>query len=263
MFDDRTGYSRSEIHSRLAERVVRLGAPQPNERVLDIATGTGFVAVPAARLVGERGTVLGVDISAVMLERAREAVAAAGVSNVKLVQADAEKLDYPAGSFDVIFCCNALPYMSDVPAALRRWQMLLRPGGRLAFNCWSELSYATGHLLRVIAARHGIRVGVVGRETGTPERCRSILDGAGFVRSEVMAEPTANYFTVNLLEAAWELAMKNPLYGMTLGDVSRLTELRDEYMAEARSASVWKDIDAEVGAYFVLAHKAPSLPSSY
>jgi ubiquinone/menaquinone biosynthesis C-methylase UbiE len=41
-----------EIHARLADRLVRVAVPQPNERVLDIATGTGFVAIPVVRLVG-------------------------------------------------------------------------------------------------------------------------------------------------------------------------------------------------------------------
>jgi len=135
-FDARTDYSRSKTHARLANRLVRLAAPQSDERVLDIATGTGFVAILAAQLVGKRGTVVGVDISTGMLEQATEAIVAAGVSNIELIQADAETLDYSVGSFDLIFCCNALPYMTDVPAALRLWHSLLRPGGRLAFNCW-------------------------------------------------------------------------------------------------------------------------------
>ena len=223
MFDGRTEYSRSEIHARLADRLVRLGAPQPNERVLDIATGTGFVAIPAARLVGKRGTVIGVDISPGMLDQAAKAVAAAGVRNVELAQADAEALDYPAGSFDLIFCCNALPYMTDVPAALKHWYSLLRPGGRLAFNCWAEHSYATGHLLRIIAARHGIPVAAVGQDTGTPERCRSLLAAAGFIQTELVTEPTATFFTANHLETFPDMAVKNPLYGITPTDASRLS----------------------------------------
>jgi SAM-dependent methyltransferase len=190
-----------------------------------------------------------------MMDQAAEAIVAAGVGNVDLIQADAETLDYSAGSFDLIFCCNALPYMTDVPAALRLWHSLLRPGGRLAFNCWADESYATGHLLRAIAARHGIRVAVVGRDTGTPERCRAVLAAAGFVRTEVLAEPTASFFSVDQLAAIPEMAVKNPLYGITPSDAGRLSDLLDAYMTDARSPTVRQCIDVEMGAYFVLTHK--------
>ena len=125
----------------MANRLVQLAAPQPSESVLDIATGAGFVTIPVAHLVGASGKVVGVDISAGMLTQARQAVSAAGLSNIELEQADAESLDYAPSSFDLVICCNALPYMSDIPAALRHWHSLLRPGGRLAFNCWAEHSY--------------------------------------------------------------------------------------------------------------------------
>jgi len=260
-FNARTDYSRSELHAWLANRLVRLAAPQPNERVLDIATGTGFVAIPTARLVGKQGTVVGVDISPGMLDQGADAVVAAGLSNVKLVQADAEALDYPAASFDLVLCGNALPYMSDVPAALRHWRLLLKPGGRLAFNCWAEQSHVTGHLLRTIAARHGIRVATIGRDTGTVDRSRTILGVSGFVDTKVVAEPTSTFFSADQLEAALESAVKSPLYGITPGDAVRLKGLRDEYIAETRFPCVQRAIDAEAGAYFVLSYK-PSYPKS-
>ena len=254
-FDARTDYSRSDIHARLADRLIRLAAPQPGERVLDIATGTGFVAIPTARLVGERGTVVGVDISSGMLEQASKAVAAEGLSNVDLVLADAETLSCPADSFDLVVCASALPYMVDVPAALRHWHTILRPGGRLAFNCWSEQSWATNRLLRAVAARHGIRVAMVGGDTGTPDRCRAVLAAARFVRPEIVAEPTRDYFAVEQLEGVLESAPKNPLCGITPGDAVRLGNLRDEYAAEVSAASTRQGINTEVGAYFVLAYK--------
>ncbi len=56
------------------------------------------------------------------------------------------------------------------------------------------------------------------------------------------------------------MAVKNPIYGITPSDASRLSDLRDEYITEARSTSVRDSIDAEAGAYFVLAHKLPASP---
>lgn len=255
IFDARIDYHRSELHAQMANRLVQLAAPQPRESVLDIATGTGFVAIPVAHLVGASGKVVGVDISAGMLAQAKQAVSAAGLSNLKLEQADAEHLDYAPDSFDLVICCNALPYMSDVPAALRHWHSLLRPGGRLAFNCWAEHSYAMGHLVRVVAARHGIRVAVAGQDTGTPERCRDVLTAAGFYRPDVVIEPTGNFFSPDRLAAVFTAVLKNPLYNLAPSEADQLKNLRDEYMEEARSPSVRKNVEAEIGAYFVLAHK--------
>lgn len=253
-FNARSTYRRSELHARMAERFVRLAAPQPGERVLDVATGTGFVSIPTARLVGEQGTVVGVDISAGMLEQAATAVAAEDLNNITLRQIDAEKLDYPAESFDLITCCNALPYMSDVPGAVRSWRALLRPGGRLAFNCWSEDSHATGHLLRGIAASYGLGVSVIGRDTGTPERCRTVLAAAGYARQEVLVEPTANYLSVERLADVLESALRSPLFGIAPSDIDRINDLREEYLAQAQSSAVRESLDAEMGAYFVLAY---------
>ena len=226
------------------------------KRVLDVATGTGFVSIPAARLTGVQGYVVGVDISTGMLNQAKEAIRAEGLSNIDLVQADAETLNYPTSSFDLITCGNALPYMADVPGVLRRWCALLRPGGRLAFNCWAEDSFATGQLLRNIAAAHGIRIAVIGQDTGTPERCRTILAAAGFERQEFHVEPTATFFSADRLGDVFDSALNNPLYSMSKSDIRLVSDLREEYMVEAQSSSVRESIDAELGAYFVLAYKS-------
>jgi Methylase involved in ubiquinone/menaquinone biosynthesis len=255
VFDARTNYRRSGPHASLAAELLRLALPQPDERVLDIATGTGFVAVQAARLVGSRGSVLGVDLSPGMLRQAREAIAEAGLDNLALVQADAEELGLLDDEFDLATCCNALPYMTHVAAALQHWLAFLRPGGRLVFNCWAENSHATGHLLRRLAARHGIRVAPVGIDTGTPARCRRLLSDIGFRDVEVVEKPTAAFISASTVEGVFDSFLDNPLYEVSRSDADRLRALRDEYVAQARSARVRQEIEAERGAYFVLARK--------
>lgn len=81
-FDKRAAtYNNNSWHIPYAERLVELAAPAPGMRILDAATETGFAAVAAARAAGPAGRVVGADISAGMLARARESIAAAGLTS--------------------------------------------------------------------------------------------------------------------------------------------------------------------------------------
>ena len=106
---------------RLLGRPVRAG-----EAVLDPGCGTGWQAAGLSRTLGARpgaGPVLGVDLSAGMLRRAR----AAGAG--PLLQADATRLPLAAGSVDLVVTRGVLHHLPDVVAALAEWRRVLRPGG--------------------------------------------------------------------------------------------------------------------------------------
>ena len=257
-FDTRSlDYNKDNFHGRLVDKVVALARPKSGETVLDVATGTGLAAISAARLVGERGRVLGVDLSPGMLAGARKAIDSEGLKNVELIQGDAETLAYPAATFDVVLCVSALPYLSDIPFALRKWHGLLKPGGRVAFNCWSSASYITGFLVRVVAARHGIALPVTGEEVGSPDFCRAALATAEFVDSTVEVDPSGGHFVpLERVERAWDGWVQNPIFHPRQPeDAARLLGLKDEYLIEARNQATEQGVWDEMTAYFVLGHK--------
>jgi len=112
----------------------------PGQRVLDVACGTGLVAFDAARAVGSGGRVLGIDLSGQMIEAASRRARAGQSSNVSFARMDAETLDLPDASFDIVLCALGLMYMPDPERALREMRRVLRPGGRLVLAVWGKRS---------------------------------------------------------------------------------------------------------------------------
>ncbi|MBV8341213.1 MAG: class I SAM-dependent methyltransferase [Gammaproteobacteria bacterium] len=105
---------------------------RPGQRALDVAGGTGDLAVGLARQVGARGLVVLSDINAAMLARGRDRLIDAGFTgNVACVQADAERLPFTSGAFDCITIGFGLRNVTDKGAALSSMQRALRPGGQL------------------------------------------------------------------------------------------------------------------------------------
>jgi demethylmenaquinone methyltransferase / 2-methoxy-6-polyprenyl-1,4-benzoquinol methylase len=105
---------------------------RPGQRALDVAGGTGDLAVGLARQVGPRGLVVLTDINAAMLARGRDRLIDAGlVDNVRCVQANAERLPFPDASFDCITIGFGLRNVTDKAAALTAMRRALKPGGQL------------------------------------------------------------------------------------------------------------------------------------
>jgi SAM-dependent methyltransferase len=99
--------------------------------VLDVATGTGEVLLASAHRCGERGQVVGIDLSAAMLERAAGAIRGLHLNNANVRQMDAEELKFPDESFDVALCAFGLSSFPDMTRALGECWRILYPGGRL------------------------------------------------------------------------------------------------------------------------------------
>jgi len=117
------------------EAVMAGAALAPGERVLDVACGTGLIALQAARAVGPDGHVVGVDLSGRMVDAARVAVERR-VGNATFVRMDAERLALPSASVDVALCALGLMYLPDPGQAAREMHRVLRPGGRVVIAVW-------------------------------------------------------------------------------------------------------------------------------
>jgi ubiquinone/menaquinone biosynthesis C-methylase UbiE len=121
----------------LASTLLGLARLTPVDRVLDVGTGSGLVALGAAPLVTS-GKVVGIDHSPGMLERASAKARRWGLgNNVSFRQMDAEKLEFPDRSFDKVLSLYALLHFPEPLRALREMHRVLTPGGRLVIGVGS------------------------------------------------------------------------------------------------------------------------------
>jgi SAM-dependent methyltransferase len=125
-----------ETSTRLQqERLLEAAAIAAGERVLDVGCGSGGVTLAAAR-AADGGEAVGIDLSAPMIDVARESARAQGVGNATFVRGDAQVYPFEAGAYDVVLSCTGSMFFSDQVAAFRNLARALRPGGRVVLLSW-------------------------------------------------------------------------------------------------------------------------------
>ena len=182
-----------ELEARLDEQIAPLGLAaieaagvRPGERVLDVGCGCGQTSLQLAERVGPSGSVTGVDITTVMLERARARADEAKLPSASFLNADAQTFAFEVGGFDLIFSRFGVMFFSGPTAAFANLRRALAPGGRLTFVCWQSL--ANNEWMSVTIAAVAKHVTLPVPVPGAPgpftfadtDRVRGILEDAGF-----------------------------------------------------------------------------------
>jgi SAM-dependent methyltransferase len=116
------------VTGRLVEPLLDVAQVGPGTRVLDVATGPGYVAAEAAR---KGATVCGVDVAEAMVAQAQ-----AEHPSVEFRRADAQSLPFEDGAFDAVVCNFGLPHFGRPEMAVAEGARVLAPGGRLALTTW-------------------------------------------------------------------------------------------------------------------------------
>lgn len=162
------------------------------ERVIDIGCGCGATSTELARRVGPTGHVLGVDISAPMLARARER-ASLGLK-LEFINADATVHQFKDASVDLLFSRFGVMFFADPVLSFGNMHKAVRPGGRLIFACWRESRKNPWMMVPLQEAyKHVPRLPEVSADDPGPfslaseKKIRSILSEAGF--SAIATEP--------------------------------------------------------------------------
>ena len=111
----------------------------PGAKILDVGCGWGDTAIELARKAGPSGSVLGLDICDEFMEKGRRDARAAGLDNVKFVEADVQTFRF-APEYDLCFSRFGMMFFSNPVAAMRNIRTALKPGGRLVFITWRTIA---------------------------------------------------------------------------------------------------------------------------
>jgi ubiquinone/menaquinone biosynthesis C-methylase UbiE len=211
MFDGAaTSYNRTgpSIFTQFGARLVEYVPLAPGARVLDVATGTGAVLLPIARRVGSDGYVTGIDLSRAMLQEAENAVLRDGLTNIKLPKMDAEHLEFPGQTFDVVICAFGLFLFPDMQAALREMYRVCKPNGYIGVSVFDKKQppfNPAWPLLNQQFMAYQIGVRMPQQLAYAPEEVEALLSQFGFHSIETCSE--TNDFVYASTEDMWGLAL--------------------------------------------------------
>lgn len=255
-----SSYDNGDWHPRIAQRLVEYAQLDPGQQVLDIATGTGIVAIEAAQIIGTEGRVIGVDISAGMLDVAKRKSETLGLSNIEFLLADAEDLNFPDNSFDHVFCSSAFIWMSDLIGVLKLWHKLIKPGGLLSFHAFADTAFVGGVVAQKVLENYGISL-LLNRTTGTVDKCYDLLQQAGFEKINIKTEQDGSYISLEQAKRMWPGSGSCPAPGQypnPLLELSskQLTQAKAEFDAELETLNTEQGIWNDITIFYTFGRKA-------
>ncbi|MFC7496503.1 MULTISPECIES: class I SAM-dependent methyltransferase [unclassified Nocardioides] len=193
---DRVG---TAYHAHFAGRLLDLAGPQREARLLDVACGRGAVLVAAAQR--GLGDLTGIDVSPAMIELARADLAAAGCE-AELRVMDAERLDFPDASFDVLTAAFALFFLPDPARAAAEFVRVLRPGGVVAVSTWGAEDERWAFEDDLLPAAGAPRRRALQQPFDSAEEVAALLGAAAVTSLDVQEEETEVWFATK--EQWWD-----------------------------------------------------------
>ncbi len=229
-----------ELSAPVSHWMIDAVDPQPGQRILELAAGLGETGFLAAEMVAPVGGVITSDQADAMLDGARKRAGELNLTNVEFQVLNAEWIDLPVASVDVVFCRWGYMLMADPAAALAEARRVLRPEGHVALAVWDGIEHNPWALL---PATELLERGLMQPPEpeapgpfalGDRQRVRGLLEHAGF--DEVWVEPVELIQRAANFEEFWETTL----------DIARV--FHDAVLA--RPASEIAEIRASLAARF-------------
>ncbi|MDH5632327.1 MAG: methyltransferase domain-containing protein [Gammaproteobacteria bacterium] len=189
---------------------------KPGDRVLDVGTGTGVLAIAAAQSILPGGRVQAIDISPRMLDRLQAHMDKNVLGNIDVHEMDASKLEFRSDYFDVVVGNFVLFFLEDIQAGLKGWARVARPGATVAFTAFGPGAFQP--MLNAFRERYlsldanASRQQLFDQPLESPDECRQLAELAGLV--DVTVETRDMGYHVKGVDDWWEVAWNAGLRGL-------------------------------------------------
>ena len=205
LYDDPSNSFWDQYGRRTIERL-RL---DKGTRVLDACCGSGASALPAAEVVGPEGYVIGIDLAANLVARAKTKARIQGLHNVEFRVGDLLDTGFPESSFHAVVCVFGIFFLPDMQAGIRELWRVVRPGGRLAVTTWGPRFFEPASTVfwnSVREVRPDLYKGFNPWDiVCDPQSLRNLLTQGGIAQAEVASEAGAH--AVPSPEAWWSMIL--------------------------------------------------------
>lgn len=222
----------------VADRLVARVNPRRGDKILDVAAGTGAVALAAAQAVAPDGRVTAIDLAEQMLAQLDAKRRKFGVENLDVHVMDAQHLDFRRDYFHHVVSSFGIFFLPDMAAGLSEWVRVTRPGGSVTFSVFGAQAFQP--MMRLFMNRVQA-AGVVfpansprraAESLQDPEACRALASGAGLVDVAVERFPLG--YHLRDANDWWEILWNSG----TRAALERLTPEQQETLRREHSAEV-------------------------
>lgn len=205
------------------DKLIEMADPQPGERILETACGTGLITFRIANAVEPAGEITATDISDGMIKLAESEAEKKNIKNVSFRRMDAEQLDLDE-KFDAALCGLGLMYIPDPVQSLKEMYRVLNPGGRAVIAIWGERkNCGWADIFPIVDKRVASDVCPLFFQQGTGKTLENSMKQAGF------EEVSLERFSVNLNYPSEEVAIMAAFAG---GPVALAYQKFDEQTRE-------------------------------
>jgi ubiquinone/menaquinone biosynthesis C-methylase UbiE len=206
-----------------------------HEHILDVATGTGAVAMQLARNL-PHGLVTGIDFSGGMLAKAKTKAKAQELHNITFLEMDMQSIGFPDSLFDAAVCSFGLFFVEDMDAQLKHIVEKIKTGGQVVISSFYEDSFSPlADMFLTRAEKSGVATSALAwKKIATEAKCVSLYQGAGLVDVRVIRRDLGYYLKND--QEWWDLVWWGGFRRFVSGlSPSALEAFRTEHLREVES----------------------------